>query len=66
MELKTRKIVQYAVTANPTVQFLRNQFSEFEFKHSNSFIIHDNSGELRWFPYNQYNINDVRGIEGHT
>jgi len=60
MELKTRKIVQYAVTANPTVQFLRNRFSEFEYKYPYSNLIHDNSGELRWFPYNQYNIKDVR------
>jgi transposase InsO family protein len=60
MELKTRKITQYAATANPTIQFLRNQFSEFEYKYPYSTLIHDNSRELRWFPYYQYNFNDAR------
>jgi putative transposase len=60
MELKTRKIAQYAITTNPTIQFLRNQFSEFEYKYPYSTLIHDNSGELRWFPYEQYNFKDAR------
>ena len=44
MELKTRKIIQYAITANPNIQFLRNQFSVFEYEHPGSTLIHDNSG----------------------
>lgn len=60
MELKTRKIVQHGITTNPTIQFLRNQFSVFEYEYPGSTVIHDNSGELRWFPYDQYNIQDVR------
>jgi len=59
MELKTRKIVQCAVTANPTIQFLRNQFSEFEYVYPASTLIQNNSGELKRFPYDQYNIKDV-------
>ena len=59
LELKTRKIVQYAITTNPTIQFLRNQFSVFEYEYPDSTLIHDNSGELKWFPYAQYNIKDV-------
>jgi transposase InsO family protein len=60
MELKTRKIVQYGITTNPTTQFLRNQFSEFEYEYPEAMLIHDNSGELRWFPYERYHIKDVR------
>ena len=59
MELETRKIVQYGITANPSIQFLRNQFSNFEYEHPGAIVIHDNSGELKWFPYKQYNIKDV-------
>ena len=59
MELKSRKIVQYGITTNPTIQFLRNQFSVFEYEYPGSTLIHDNSGELKWFPYDQYNIRDV-------
>ena len=60
MELKTRKIIQYGITANPNIQFLRNQFSVFEYEHQGATLIHDNSGELRWFPYNEYNFKDAR------
>ena len=59
MELETRKIVQYGITANPNIQFLRNQFSNFECEYPRATVIHDNSGELKWFPYKQYNIKDV-------
>jgi transposase InsO family protein len=59
MEIKTRKIVQYAVTASPNIQFLHNQFSVFEHEHPGATLIHDNSGELKWFPYKQYNIKHV-------
>ena len=60
IELKTRKIVQHGITANPNMQFLRNQFSAFEYEHPGSTVIHDNSGELKWFPYVQYNFKDMR------
>ena len=60
IELKTRKIIQYGITSNPNIQFLRNQFSVFEYEHHNSTLIHDNSGELKWFPYNEYNFKDAR------
>jgi transposase InsO family protein len=60
LELKTRKIVQYGITANPEMHFLRRQFSLFEFDYPGSMLIHDNSNELRWFPYEQYNIRNVK------
>jgi hypothetical protein len=40
IELKTRKIVQYACTTNPNIQFLRNQFSAFEYDYPSSMLIH--------------------------
>ena len=39
---------------------MRNQFSEFDYEYPGATLIHDNSGELRWFPYEQYNFKDVR------
>jgi transposase len=62
IELKTRRIVQYSITTNPNIRFLRNQFSEFEYNYPGSFLIHDNSAELRWFPFEQYKIRDVRTV----
>ena len=59
IELKTRKIVQYGITTNPNRLFLKNQLTEFIYKHPNATLIHDNSGELKWFPYEEYDINHV-------
>ena len=60
IKLETRQIVQFGITSNPSRQFLRNQFSEFEYNYPGSYLIHDNSGELKWFPYSEYNIKDVK------
>jgi transposase InsO family protein len=60
IQLKTRKIVQYGITQNPSIQFLRNQFSVFEYEYPKAMLIHDNSSELRWFPYKEYNFKDAR------
>jgi hypothetical protein len=51
IELKSRKIVHYNVTQNPNIQLLRSQFSYFEELYPKSYLIHDNSGELKYFPY---------------
>ena len=59
MELKTRKIVHYNITQNPNIRFLRNQFDYFEELHPDSYLIHDNSGELKYFPYQDYGIKGV-------
>ena len=59
IKLETREIIQFGVTANPNRLFLRNQFTEFEYKHPGSTLIHDNSNELKWFPYEQYNFKHV-------
>jgi transposase InsO family protein len=59
IQLNSRKIVHWNITTNPTIKFLRLQFSEFENNFPDSYLIHDNSGELRNFPYNQYRFNHV-------
>jgi len=59
MKLETREIVQFGITEHPNRLFLRNQFTEFEYKYSGSYLIHDNSGELKWFPYSEYSIKAV-------
>ncbi len=59
IELKSRRIVHYNVTQNPNIRFLRSQFSYFEELYPNSYLIHDNSGELKYFPYQEYEINGV-------
>ena len=41
IQLNTRKIVQYAVTPNPSIRFLRNQISHFEYEFPASHLIHD-------------------------
>ena len=62
IELKSRKIVQFGITEHPNRQFVRNQMIEFEHTFPGSYLIHDNSGELKWFPYSEYNIKDVRTV----
>ena len=59
IELKTRKIVHYNITQNPNIRFLRNQFNYFEELYPDSYLIHDNSGELKYFPYKDYGIKGV-------
>ena len=59
IELKSRNIVHYNVTQNPNIHFLRNQLSYFEELHPVSYLIHDNSGELKYFPYQEYKIRGV-------
>jgi transposase InsO family protein len=62
LELKSRRIVQWNVTTNPSIPFLRNQLSYFTDTFSESFLIHDNSGELKWFPYADYGINGIATV----
>lgn len=59
LELKTRTIVHWNMTNNPTIRFLRHQMNHFEELYPNSYLIHDNSGELRYFPYDEYDITGV-------
>jgi putative transposase len=59
IELKTRKIIHYNITKNPTIRFLRSQFFYFEELYPDSYLIHDNSRELKYFPYKEY---DIKGV----
>jgi putative transposase len=62
MELKTRRIVRHCYTNHPNIAFLRNQFSCFSEQFPNAHLIHDNSSELKYFPYSQYGIKDVATV----
>ena len=60
-EMKTRKIIQFGITSNPTMQFLRNQLTSFMFNRigKKTHLIHDNSGELKWFDYKSVGITGI-------
>lgn len=62
LELKSRRIVHWNVTTNPNISFLQKQFSYFTDVHPKSFLIHDNSGELKWFLYGEYGITGVATV----
>lgn len=62
LELKSRKIVHWNVTSNPDIPFLQKQLSYFSDVHPDSYLIHDNSGELKWFPYSEYGIKGVATV----
>ncbi|WP_223292849.1 integrase core domain-containing protein [Breznakiella homolactica] len=59
IEIASRKIIQFGVTDHPNRLFLKNQFIEFEYTHPGTTLIHDNSGEFRFFPYQDYSFNHV-------
>ena len=59
IKLETREIVQFGVTDHPNTQFLKGQLSTFSSNYPDSYLIHDNSGELQWFPYSEYGIKGV-------
>jgi len=63
-ELKSRKIVQYGLTSNPDRGFLRNQLKAFMFDRldKKTHLIHDNSGELKWFDYSSVGITGVATV----
>jgi hypothetical protein len=56
IELATRRIVQYRYTDHPNIAFLRNQLSYFSEQFPNAYLVHDNSGELKYFPYSRYGV----------
>jgi transposase InsO family protein len=62
IEIATRRIVQYCYTDHPNIAFLRNRLSCFSEQFPNPYLVHDNSGELKYFPYSQYGINGVATV----
>jgi putative transposase len=50
------------MTKNPDIPFLRIQLSFFSEEHSGCHLIHDNSGELKYFPYKDYDIKGVATV----
>jgi len=59
IELQSRKIAHWNLTASPDIPFLRKQLSYFSEMNPNAKLIHDNSGELKWFPYDEYGIEGI-------
>jgi len=62
IELATRKIVQHCCTDHPDIAFLRNRLSYFSEQYPNAYLVHDNSGELKYFPYSRYGIKGVATV----
>ena len=62
IHLKTRKIITYNVTRNPTREFVRQQLIELTDRIDNEpvYLIHDGSGEYVYIDYSQYNIKNIR------
>ncbi|MDA3810573.1 MAG: hypothetical protein PF518_09645 [Spirochaetaceae bacterium] len=54
-----RRVVHYNVTKNPNIRFLRSQYSYFEELYPNSYLINDNTWELKYFTYQEY---EIRGV----
>jgi putative transposase len=60
VELKSRRVVQWGTSQNPTITFLRQMWLAFTEKHSGPcHVIHDHGPELMHFPYQEY------GVTGH-
>ena len=64
MELKSRKIVQFGITRNPNFQFVGNQLRGFMFDREGrkTHLIHDNSGELKWYDYESLGIKGIATV----
>jgi hypothetical protein len=62
IEIATRRIVQHCYTDHPNIVFLRNRLSCFSEQFPNAYLVHDNSGESKYFPYSRYDINCVSTV----
>jgi len=62
IHLQTRQIVRYAVTTNPTRQFVRQQLIEFiwNFEGKRIYLIHDSSGEFCNINYDDFGIEGIK------
>lgn len=57
LELKTRKIIQFAITEHPVREFIRQQIIEFTNNiPGTKYLIHDRAPEFCCFDYSEYNI----------
>jgi putative transposase len=64
LELETRKIKYFGITQFPTRSFVVNNLKSFMFDREDeeTYLIHDNSGELRSIDYSVYGIRDVATV----
>ena len=62
IHLQTRQIVRYAVTTNPTIQFVRQQVIEFTwyFEGKRIYLVHDGSGEFSYLNYDDFGIEGIK------
>ncbi|MBN2531488.1 MAG: hypothetical protein JXB88_01285, partial [Spirochaetales bacterium] len=60
--LKTREIVQFRITENPSAFFVRNQLRGFmeDREDKKTFLIHDGSGEFVYQDYKGFEITNIR------
>ncbi len=59
---KTREIVQFAITQNPTLQFVKQQLCEFEFEFGIAklvYLVHDRDSSFMFIDYLQYGIKNI-------
>ena len=63
MCIKTREIIHFNITTNPTKMFVRLQLNwvrdDFITDDKPIYLIHDNAGEFNYINYHAYNINSV-------
>ncbi len=64
LELKSRKIIKFGITSNPTISFVRNQLNGFMYDREDrkTYLIHDNSGEFRWFDFESVGIKGIATV----
>jgi len=61
--LKTRQIVRFGVTDNPTRLFVRQQLIEFRWDFDDGkkvYLIHDGSDEFKYINYKDFNITNIK------
>ncbi|WP_460052368.1 integrase core domain-containing protein [Spirochaeta dissipatitropha] len=59
--MKTRSIKQFGITTTPNMAFVQNQLKGFMYDRcgETTWLVHDNSGELKWTDYEKLGISDV-------
>ena len=61
--IKTREIIHFNITKNPTKQFVNLQLDYIRWNILNDekpiYLLHDNAGEFKYIDYEGFNIKDV-------
>ena len=60
MELKSRKIVKFALTEYPTREFVRQRIIDFSYDYPDKkYLIHDNAAQFTTIDFSQYGITGI-------